>query len=147
MTIERSAVINAPLASVYALLSDDRRLTEWREDLVATERLSPPGDLDGAKYRETLRTPLGNQAATVQLGTEALKSFSFKVLDGPVRPQGSLEMSAAEGGTEVVYRLKLKPLLGLPSPLDAAAGIFLTSSVEKSMSKLKAILESENAAS
>jgi hypothetical protein len=143
MTIERRAVIKAPLPKVYKLLADDRRLTEWRDDLVAIERVSPPGPLDGAKYRETLRTPLGHQSATVQLNTEENKRFAFKVLDGPLRPQGSLEMSAADGGTEVVYTVRLKPLMGIPTPLDIAAGAFLTGSVERSMNKLKSILEGE----
>ncbi len=141
MTIERKAIIAAPVANVYAMLADADRLPEWREDLVSTERISPPGDLNGAKYKETLRTPLGNQTATVQLSTEAGKTFGFKVLDGPIRPQGTLTMNANGDGTELVYRIELKPLFGFPSPLDTAAGIFMTSSVDKSMKKLKEILE------
>lgn len=144
MTIERSAVIAAPLKSVYALLANPDRLTEWREDLVSTERVSPPGELDGAKYRETLRTPLGNQKATVALSTVVDKSFGFKVLDGPLRPQGSLTIDEGPGGTRLVYKIQLKPLMGFPTPLDTAAGIHLTSSVDKSMKKLKEILEAEN---
>ena len=145
MTIERSAVIAAPIKTVYALLADPDRLPEWREDLVATERVSPPGALDGAKYRETLRTPLGNQQATVQLSTVVDKNFGFKVLDGPLRPKGSLSMRECDGGTEVVYRIELKPVFGFPTPMDTAAGIFLTSSVDKSMKKLKEILEAPTA--
>ncbi len=141
MTIERKAIIAAPIQSVYAMLADASRLPEWREDLVSTERISPPGELNGAKYKETLRTPLGNQTATVQLSTEAGKTFGFKVLDGPIRPQGTLTMNPSGAGTELVYRIELKPLFGFPSPLDTAAGIFMTSSVDKSMKKLKEILE------
>jgi uncharacterized protein YndB with AHSA1/START domain len=141
VTIERKAIIAAPIQSVYAMLADASRLPEWREDLVSTERISPPGELNGAKYKETLRTPLGNQTATVQLSTEAGKTFGFKVLDGPIRPQGTLTMNPSGAGTELVYRIELKPLFGFPSPLDTAAGIFMTSSVDKSMKKLKEILE------
>jgi hypothetical protein len=146
MTIERRAHIAASVPFVYAMLSDAQRLPEWREDLVSIERISPPGELNGAKYRETLRTPLGNQTATVQLTTEPNKMFGFKVLDGPIRPQGTMTLSEAEGGTQLVYRVELKPLFGFPSPLDTAAGIFLTSSVDKSMKKLKEILEAPTAA-
>jgi uncharacterized protein YndB with AHSA1/START domain len=145
VTIERKAIIAAPVASVYAMLADADRLPEWREDLVATQRISPPGDLNGAKYKETLRTPLGNQTATVQLSTQEGKTFGFKVLDGPIRPQGTLTMTPSGDGTELVYRIELKPLFGFPSPLDTAAGIFMTSSVDKSMKKLKEILEADAA--
>ncbi len=141
MTIERKALIAAPVERVYAMLADADRLPEWREDLVSTKRISPPGELNGAKYKETLRTPLGNQTATVQLSTEVGKTFGFKVLDGPIRPQGTLTMSASGAGTELVYRIELKPLFGFPSALDTAAGIFMKSSVDKSMKKLKEILE------
>jgi uncharacterized protein YndB with AHSA1/START domain len=146
MTIERRAHIAAPVPHVYAMLSDAQRLPEWREDLVSIERISPPGELNGAKYRETLRTPLGNQTATVQLTTQPDKMFGFKVLDGPIRPQGTMTLSEDAGGTQLVYRVELKPLFGFPSPLDTAAGIFLTSSVDKSMKKLKEILEAPTAA-
>ena len=141
MTIERKAIIAAPVERVYEMLANAERLPEWREDLVSTERLSPPGDLNGAKYKETLRTPLGNQTATVQLSTEVGKTFGFKVLDGPIRPQGKMTMIPSGTGTELTYRIELKPLFGFPSPLDTAAGIFMTSSVDKSMKKLKEILE------
>lgn len=141
MTIERRAVIAAPLANVYALLANPDRLSEWREDLVSTERLSPPGGLDGSKYRETVRTPIGNQQVTVQLSTVLDKSFGFKVLDGMIRPEGSLSLQERPDGTEVVYKIALKPVFFIPSPADLAAGAHLTNSVDKSMKKLKEILE------
>jgi hypothetical protein len=50
-------------------------------------------------------------------------------------------MNASGDGTELVYRIELKPLFGFPTALDTAAGIFMKSSVDKSMKKLKEILE------
>jgi len=139
--IERSETVRRPLADVYALLSDQGRVTEWREDVVASERLSPPGELDGARYRETIATPFGPQTATVQLSVEPPYRFGFEVLDGPLRPTGSIVLSERGTDTDVRYTIDLQPLLKVRTPIDDAAEKFLTRAVERSLARIKAILE------
>jgi hypothetical protein len=126
---------------VFAFLSDQERVREWREDVLASERLSPPGDLDGARYRETIATPLGSQTATVLVSVDAPRRLAFTVLDGPLRPAGSIVLVEQGSQTGVNYTIELQPLLKVPSPLDAAAEKFLTRSVERSLARVKEILE------
>jgi hypothetical protein len=141
LKIERSETVRRPLAEVYALLSDQDRVSEWREDVLASERLSPPGDLDGARYRETIATPFGSQSATVLLSVEPPRRFGFEVLDGPLRPTGSIELAERGPDTDVRYTIDLQPLLKVRTPIDDAAEKFLTRSVERSLARVKAILE------
>ncbi len=141
MTIQRSETVRRPLEAVYAFLSDQERVTEWREDVLASERLSPPGDLDGARYREKIATPLGPQTATVLLSVDPPHRLAFEVLDGPLRPAGSIVLASRGDETEVSYTIELQPLLKVRTPLDDAAEKFLTRSVERSLARVKEILE------
>jgi uncharacterized membrane protein len=141
LTIERTATIARPIEDVYAFLTDLSQLTKWREDVISNERVSPPGPLDGATFREVLKTPIGPQTVTVEITAKENERFGFKVIDGMLRPQGSVDLKAVPEGTLLAYRVDLKPMLGAPSPLDAAAGAFLTKSIERSMELLKALLE------
>jgi hypothetical protein len=141
MRIERSETVRGTVADVYALLSDQARVGEWREDVLSSERLSPPGGLDGARYRETIATPFGSQSATVLLSVDAPHRFGFEVLDGPLRPKGSIVLAGRGEETHVRYTIDLEPLLKVRTPLDDAAEKFLTRSVERSLARVKAILE------
>jgi hypothetical protein len=139
--IERSGAIGRPLPEVYAFLADQSRVTEWREDLLASERLSPPGELDGARYRETLQTPLGSQTATVLISTQPPHRLSFEVLDGPLRPRGAIVLSESGSDTAVLYTVDVEPMFKVRTPIDDAALKFLTKSIERSLAKLKELLE------
>jgi hypothetical protein len=139
--IERHEIIRRPLAEVYALLSDQERVTEWREDVLSSERISPPGGLDGARYRETIATPFGSASATVLLSVDAPHRFGFEVLDGPLRPKGSIVLAGNGAETRVSYTVDVEPLLKVRTPLDDAAEKFLARSVERSLARVKAILE------
>jgi carbon monoxide dehydrogenase subunit G len=139
--IERSETVRRPLAEVYALLSDPGRVAEWREDVQSSERLSPPGDLDGARYRETIATPFGSQTATVRLSVDAPLRFGFEVLDGPLRPTGTIVLAERGAETDIRYTIELQPLLKVRTPIDDAAEKFLTRSIERSLARVKALLE------
>ncbi len=141
MKIERSAVVRRPLTDVYAFLADPARVSEWREDLVSSERVSPPGEIDGALYRETLATPLGPQTATVRFSVEPPHRFGFEVLDGPLRPKGSIGLTERGLETELLYAVELEPMFKIPTPMDQAAAAFLGRSVERSLARLKSILD------
>ncbi len=141
VTIERSADFAAPPERVYALLADETRMREWRDDLVASERLSPPGPMNGVTYRETIKTPVGNQVVSVKRSAVENLSLAFEVTDGAVRPQGKIVLTALPaGGTHLVYRIDLAPMFGIPSPLDAAAKTYFGGSIDRGIAKLRTLL-------
>jgi hypothetical protein len=110
--------------------------------LLAVERLSPTGTIDGAVYHETIATPLGPKQVTVRLSTTPPERLSFEVLDGPFRPEGSVQLRDLDGrNTEVTYRMQGPTVMGIPSPLDRVVEDLLTKNVENSVAKLKRILE------
>ncbi|HEY1428636.1 MAG TPA: SRPBCC family protein [Candidatus Tumulicola sp.] len=142
MTIERTIEIHKPIKDIYDFVCDPSRLGEWRDGLLAVERLSPTGTIDGAVYHETIATPLGPKQVTVRLSTTPPERLSFEVLDGPFRPEGSVQLRDLDGrNTEVTYRMQGPTVMGIPSPLDRVVEDLLTKNVENSVAKLKRILE------
>jgi carbon monoxide dehydrogenase subunit G len=141
MTIERTIEIRRPMNEIYDFVCDPSRLGEWRDGLLAVERLSPTGTIDGAVYHETIATPLGPKQVTVRLSTTPPQRLSFEVLDGPFRPEGSLELRDLGGSTAVTYRMQGPTVMGIPSPLDRVVEDLLTKNVENSVANLKRILE------
>jgi hypothetical protein len=143
MTTERKATIRRTREDVFAMLIDVERLPEWRDALVSITRLSPPGPVHGATYRETMNTPFGHKSATVQLSAEAPTRFTFRVIDGPVRPHGSIVLHERDGATHLTFRVALAPLFALPSLADTVAAAFLRKAMDRSLARLREILERE----
>ena len=142
MTIEQTIEIARPVGEVYAYLCDETNLLEWREGLTAVERLSPPGPLDGALYRETIATRLGPQTVVVQLKTRHLRSLSFSVVEGPVKSKGTLELRPLGAHVALTYRVEVAPVLRLPTPLDRIVAKTIFENVERSLANLKRVLAS-----
>ena len=117
-------------------MSDDASLPKWRDGLRSSERLSHPGTLDGARYAETLETPLGLRKVTVELTATPPTALAFRVIDGPIRPHGSMTLHEIAGATEITYRLVYEPRL--KTPLDTTIFAALTASVDRSLDTLVA---------
>jgi hypothetical protein len=141
MRIEQSIYVARPVTDVYEFLCDETRLTEWRDGLLEVDRISPAGPLDGALYREVLRTPLGPQTVTVRLNTKPLGSVSFRVVEGRFRPHGTVFLRRAGKQTQLTYYVEYAPLVGFATPLDKLFGRLLSKNVERSLRNLKRILE------
>ncbi len=141
MEYERRVAIARPVGDVFAFLCDETRLPEWRDGLRVSRRMSPPGDLHGARYAETLETPLGLRTVTVELAARPPHQLAFRVVDGPVRPRGTLTLRATAAGTELAYRLEYTPPLRIVTPLDTKVFGALRASVDRSLAKLVALLD------
>ncbi|HEY3676802.1 MAG TPA: SRPBCC family protein [Candidatus Tumulicola sp.] len=141
MVIERSIQIRRPMREIYEFVCDPSRLNEWRDGLLAVERLSAHGMIDGAVYHETIATPLGPKQVTVRLSTTPPERLAFEVLDGPFRPEGAVTMRDLGTATELTYRMQGPTVMGIPTPLDRVVEDLLTKNVENSVANLKRILD------
>ena len=141
MTIERTVEIRRPMSDIYEYICDPSRLNEWRDGLLGVERLSPHGMVDGAGISRNDRHAARAEQVTVRLSTTPPERLSFEVLDGPFRPDGSLEMRDLGGITELTYRMQGPTVMGIPTPLDRVVEDLLTKNVENSVANLKRLLE------
>lgn len=121
---ERTVTINRPIAEVFAFFADAENDPRWRS---AVKEIKRDGPLQvGARYHQRVGGPGGRAvAADVEVtGYEPTSSVSFKVVAGPVRPEGSYRFREVAAGTEVTFSLRCE-LSGLKK--------FMGTLVQKSM--------------
>lgn len=96
MTIQESITIARPVADVYAYLRDQTNAPKWRDGVVSIERTSGGDQLVGSVYSET--STQGGETRTVSYRIDddvPNAKVGFEILDGPVRPRGSMVFEAA----------------------------------------------------
>ena len=141
MEYENRTHVALPPAALFAYLGDDAHRLEWRDGLVAFERLDDAADATARRYAETVETPLGRQVMTVALNADpASYRVTFDVLDGPVRPQGAMTLEPADDGSTLSYHLTYTPRLAVATPLDRIVFDALVATVDRTLERLQRVL-------
>lgn len=114
--------VAAPPEVVFDVLTDHRRYTEItplrRAEL---EREGDPAP-NGLGAIRALSAAPGPPMREEVIAYERPTRFSYKILSGlPVRDHvGTVELKAADGGTELVYAVKTTPTIPLSGPIFMA---------------------------
>ncbi|GAC1313621.1 MAG: hypothetical protein NVSMB21_24900 [Vulcanimicrobiaceae bacterium] len=141
MDYERRIHVPRSPEALFAFVSDDTRLGAWRDGLIASRRIDTgPADASVRRYVETLRTPLGERTATVEVVADPVaRRLTFDVVEGPIRPHGEISIAAADGGSDLVYRVAYATALPIATPLDRIVFEALVASVDRSLDALVAL--------
>ena len=138
---ERTLTINAPIEKVFAFFTNPENDPKWRAELVEVKPEGPPAV--GTIVRQTVAGPAGIglvAADTEFTAFDPPHSYAFKVIAGPVRPQGSFSCSEVDGGTSVTMKLavdiKGPQKFVFSKPAQAAMNATMSA-----LDKAKAILE------
>jgi uncharacterized protein YndB with AHSA1/START domain len=95
----------------------------------------------GAIYEQGVKGPFGRRVpADYEITSyEPDRRIGFRAIAGPVRPEGSYELTPADGGTRVTFTLRAEPrgLAKLMSPMVAKT---MRSEVAQ-LDRLRAVLE------
>jgi hypothetical protein len=98
--ISESIEINRRPEDVFAYLDDVKRHGEWQEQIVDVQ---PQGDQPmgvGKRVRETRRVPGGDRSMTYEIiEHDPPRQSSFRVLDGPVRADGTVSIEPVGDGS------------------------------------------------
>ena len=134
--------IARPVSDVFAFLANAENDKQWRGGVIEMTRSSGQGV--GATYRQIVAGPGGRRIdADVEI-TEFVpdQRIAFRTTQGPVRPTGSYELQAGEGGTVVTFRLAatLGGIKKLMAPMVAKT---MRSEVA-ALTELKRVLESRS---
>jgi uncharacterized protein YndB with AHSA1/START domain len=102
--------VAAPPETVFAVLTDHRRyaeITPLRKAALEREGEPAPDGVGAIRKLSAVGPPLREEV----LAYEAPNRFSYKLLSGlPVRDHvGTVELTASEGGTRVVYAVRTHP--------------------------------------
>jgi uncharacterized protein YndB with AHSA1/START domain len=137
---ERTITIAAPLDKVFAFFTTPENDMQWREELVKATPEGPMG-LNTIIRQQVSAPVVGEVAADTQITAwDPPNGYAFKVIAGPIRPEGTIGFADVEGGTAVTFKLAVdirgpqKFLFSKPtqSSMDATVA---------ALDKVKAILE------
>jgi carbon monoxide dehydrogenase subunit G len=131
--------IARPADDVFAFLANAEHDKQWRSGVIEITRTSGQGL--GATYCQVVAGPGGRPIdADVEI-TEFVPNqrIGFRTTKGPVRPTGSYDLRACDGGTELTFRLAVQ-LAGLKKLMTPVVQKTMKAEVS-ALTKLKHVLE------
>jgi uncharacterized protein YndB with AHSA1/START domain len=136
----RTVQISRSPADVFAFLADGTTNPQWRAGVTDIRLKSGSGK--GAIYEQGVKGPLGRRVpADYEITVyEPIRRIGFRAIAGPVRPEGSYELTPTERGTELTFRLRCAPK-GLAKVMTPMVAKTMRSEVDQ-LHALRALLES-----
>jgi uncharacterized protein YndB with AHSA1/START domain len=115
--IVQSIEINRSPEDVFAYIDDLERHGEWQSQIISVTRETEGPTRVGTRATDLRRVPGGKQAVTYEITEhDPPRKASFRGVNGPVRPVGTVTVEpAGEGRSTVTLELDLQShgLLGL----------------------------------
>jgi hypothetical protein len=136
----RSLLITRRIDAVFAFFTNHDNDPTWRPVVKEIRAAGPPAV--GARISQTLKVGGRTVPADIEITDyQPNEYYGFKVVAGPVRPEGTFQFAEVPGGTEVT--------LSLRAELGGLKKLFMSGAVQKSMEaevagldRAKAVLES-----
>jgi uncharacterized membrane protein len=93
---------------VFAYLDDLTRHGEWQDSIVSIEPQTEGPTRVGSCVRQTRRTPGGTQTFTYEVTEhDPPRRSSFRAIDGPVRPVGTVVVEPVDDGSRSRVTIEL----------------------------------------
>lgn len=130
---------------VFDFLAEGANNPSWQWRVLETTRVGGPVR-EGTTYRQSMRHPLGFKVSTdyVLTAFERPRTLSFQATSGgPLRPQGTFDLTPVDSGTtDVRYSLRYRPrgLGWLAAPFLPIAGLLFRRQTS-SLGKAKEVIE------
>jgi uncharacterized membrane protein len=107
--ITASIQIARPPEVVFAYVDDLSRHGEWQEQIQEVTVLTEGPTKVGSRARDRRKVPGSVQEITYEITAhDPPRSASFRGVDGPVRPIGTVTVTPADGGSRVTLELDFK---------------------------------------
>lgn len=137
---ENNVEIARPISQVFAFLADGTNNPEWRPEVMDIKLASGSSGAQGAVYAQGAKGPFGRIASDYEI-TEIVPNslIAFRVVAGPVRPEGKFEFKEENGKTVVHFALTWKPK-GLKMLMGPMVQKTMNTEVMK-LENLKGVLE------
>jgi carbon monoxide dehydrogenase subunit G len=134
-------LIECPAAEVFAFVADAENDARWRPGVVDISGVAGDGAGPGIRYRQGVKGPGGRRIdADIETTTyEPERRVGFRTTAGPVRPEGSYELTPEGAGTRVRFALEAE-LRGVKLAMAPAVRKAMTGEVGQLVS-LKRVLE------
>jgi len=143
--ISESIEIDRRPEDVFAYLDDVERHGEWQEQIVGVERQDDGPLRVGSHVRETRRVPGGDRTMTCEVTEhDPPRRSSFRVLDGPVRAEGTISIEPIGDGSRsrVTFTIDFKGHGLAGKVLLPVAKTQARKQIPKDQARMKELLES-----
>ena len=141
MKVEKSVIINKPVAEVFAYVQNNENSTKWQSGVVSMQMDEGPDNVVGSRYTE-VRKFLGKEMRTIMEITAFAENVKWaaKVIKGQVLYEVTMTYAAVPEGTKVTTVVE-----GEPKGFFKLAENLVVSGLEKSLeedqNRLKTLLE------
>jgi uncharacterized membrane protein len=139
--VDVSIVINRPVETVFAFMTDHRNDVRWQDGLLEV-RQTPNGPADVGTLVTEVRKFMGRRIETTGEITELIPNVKSvrRTVNGPMEVNGYLAFESVSGGTRVTHHMEMqtKGFFTLADPLVAGN---LRRSLAATLSDAKDLLE------
>jgi uncharacterized protein YndB with AHSA1/START domain len=141
ITVEKSVIINRPVAEVFSFVTNEENTTKWQAGVESTQDEGPSNQV-GSRYTEVRKFMGREMKTTLELTAfEPNAKWGAKVVKGPVPYEAVSTFEAVDGGTKVTTRVEGEPT-GFFKVAEGMVSGQLEKSLEEDFQRLKALLES-----
>ena len=141
MKVEKSVIINKPVAEVFAYVQNNENSTKWQSGVVSMQMDEGPDNVVGSRYTE-VRKFLGKEMRTtleITAFTENVK-WAAKVIKGQVLYEVTMTYAAVPEGTKITTVVEGEPK-GFFKLAENMVASTLDKSLEEDLNQLKTLLE------
>jgi len=139
--VQRTALIAAPPAQVYAFLTEPANLPRWQAGIVAAERTSPPPTSAGSTARVVLEL-MGQRVAadiTVREADPNRRLVLAASLSG-MAVTATLELAEHDGGSQVTLASEVRAESIFMAPLERMVTDSAERDLDASLARLQAAM-------
>lgn len=139
--VERTALISALPAEVYAFLTEPANLPQWQAGVVAAERTSPPPTAVGSTARVVVE--LMGQRVAAEVTVREADPDRRLVLASSLSGMGvvaSLDLAEADGGTQITLASEVSAESIFMKPLERMVTDSAERDLDASLARLEAAL-------
>ena len=141
MKVEKSVIINKPVAEVFAYVQNNENSTKWQSGVLSMQMDEGPDNVVGSRYTE-VRKFLGKEMRTtmeITAFTENVK-WAAKVIKGQVLYEVTMTYAAVPEGTKITTVVEGEPK-GFFKLAENMVASTLDKSLEEDQNRLKTLLE------
>jgi uncharacterized protein YndB with AHSA1/START domain len=139
--VESIEIARSP-EDVFAYLDDYSRHHEWQDSIISTKVETEGPSRVGTRVTDTRRVPGGPRPVTFEVTEhEPPRRASFRGVNGPVRPEGTITVDPLGTGSRVTFQMQLVGH-GIGKLMAPFAMMQARKQVPKDQLKLKQRLES-----
>ena len=141
MKVEKSVIINKPVAEVFAYVQNNENYTKWQGGVESVQMDEGPDNVVGSRYTEVRKFIGKEMKTTIEITAfKENEKWAGKVIKGPVPYEVTMTYAAVPEGTKITTVVEGEPK-GFFKLAENMVASTLGKSLEEDQNRLKTLLE------